>query len=432
MGSIGRGAKNAFRNLIRTVSVALIVGLSIGLALTMVLSVEAVQLRIDGVTQAIGSRVTISPAGSVMGVGGAPLTNSQLGNVAAIPHVTRAIETLSAQMQPGVDTSLKTSVQLPAQAGSAMGGVTMPVFGTGTNDVADYKLTSGHDLKLTSGMLIDPASTALVADIGKGIADKNDLKVGDYFEAYGEKVLVTGVFDTGNMWANNVVLFPIQALQSISQRPDQVSMVYLQVDQAANIDAVQSRITANAGDAVDITTTSDVLNQAIGPLQDIKRIATTDLIGCLVAGAVIIFLSMLMIVRERRREIGVLKAIGASGGEVVGQFVAESVVLALLGSLIGGVIGAFSANSVFSQLMLTAHAGANGQPVSAGTLEVGFKAGWGAFSVVRNASNNLHASVGFGLIGWGVLVAVVIAMIGSALPAWLIARIRPAEVMRGE
>ena len=433
MGSLLRCANNAFRNLIRTLSVALSVGLSIGLALTMVLSVEAVQLRIDSVTAAIGSRITISPAGSVMGVGGAPVTSAQLGNVSAIPHVTKVIKTMSAQMQPGADTSLQTSVKLPAAAGGSMGGVTMPVFGSGTNDIADYKVTSGHDMKLTAGMLLDPSADNNVADVGKGIADVNKLHVGSTFTAYGQPVTVVGIFDTGNMWANNAVVFPLPAIERLANRPDEVSMVYVQVDSGDSIDSVAAAIQGNAGQAVDITTTKDLLDQAVGSLRDVKKIAEQVLAVGLVAGAVIIFLSMLMIVRERRREIGVLKAIGASNAEVVGQFVAEAVVLALLGSVIGGVIGALSANSVFSQLMMTAHVGtAAGSPVSSGILEVGFKAGWGAFSVVRNAQNNLHATVGFGLILWGLLVAVAIAAAGSAIPAWLIARVRPAEVMRGE
>ena len=138
MSALGRGAKNAFRNAVRTVSISLIVGLSIGLALIMVLSVEAVQVRIDSVKSAIGSRITLSPAGSVMGVGGAPVTQQQLGDLAAIPHVGKVIRTMSAQMVPMKDTTLQTSVNLPARAGSAMGGVTMPVFGTGTDDIADY------------------------------------------------------------------------------------------------------------------------------------------------------------------------------------------------------------------------------------------------------------------------------------------------------
>jgi putative ABC transport system permease protein len=433
MGSIARGGKNAFRNPIRTVSVALIVGLSIGLALIMVLSVEAVQTRIDSVTAAIGSRITISPAGSVMGVGGAPLTSAQLGDLAHIQHVTKVIKTMSAQIAPKQDTDLDTSVKLPAAQNSAMGGVTMPVFGTGTDDIADYKLTSGHDLKLVSGALIDPKSDANAALVGKGIADVNHLSVGSTFTAYGTPVTVRGIFDTKNMWANNVVIFPLAALERIASRPDQVSMVYVEVDSADDITAVQSTIANTAGAAADMTTTGDLMSQAAGPLQDIKKIATEGLAGSLVVGAVTIFLIMLMVVRERRREIGVLKAIGASGTEVVLQFVAEAFVLAVIGAVVGGVIGLLMTNAVFSQLVLNSHAAsAAGQPVSAGVLEVGFKAGWGAFSVVRNANNGLHATIGFGLVLYGLLVALAIAMLGSAIPAWLISRIRPAEVMRGE
>jgi putative ABC transport system permease protein len=433
VSAILRGGKNAFRNIIRTVSVALIIGLAIGLALTMLLSVQAVQLRIESVKSAIGSRITVSPAGSVMGVGGVALTRTQLGDVKSLPHVTRVVDTMSAQIRPGADTDLQTSVQLPASPGSQMGAVTMPVFGTGTDSIKEYKLTSGHDLKLISGATIDPTLDADKVLVGKGIADKNGLKTGSTFTVYGAKMTVAGVFDTKNMWANNVVVFPLGTLERISRRPDQVSMVYVQVDSPDNIGAIQQAISDKAGQAAAMTTTGDVLQQAVGPLQDIQRIATQNLIGSLIAGAVIIFLSMLMIVRERRREIGVVKAIGSSDASVVLQYISEAVVLALLGAAVGALIGVFMANTVFHQLMLTTGAaGQTGAPVSSSTLEIGFKAGWGTFSVVRNASNNLHATVGFGLILYGLAVALLIAIAGSAIPAWLIARVRPAEVLRGE
>lgn len=433
MSTLLRGGKNAFRNAIRTISVALIVGVSIGLALVMVLSVEAVQLRIDSVKQAIGSRITISPAGSVMGVGGVPLTNAQLGDLAGIPHVTRVIETMSAQIRPNTDTPLQTSVQMPAAMGGQMGGVVMPIFGTGTNDLAHTQITSGHAITMVSGTEIDPTKDADGVLVGKGIADKNHLRVGSTFAVYGTKMTVEGIFTTHNMWSDNIIYFPLTTLERISGRPDQVSMVYVEVDSVENISSVQQVIQSRAGNAADITTTQDLLNQAIGPLQDIQRIAQEDLIVCLIAGALIVFLSMLMIVRERRREIGVLKAIGASDSTVVVQFIAEALVLALLGSLVGGLIGAVATTPVFNQLVLASHAKtATGGMPSAGTLAIGFKAGWGAFRIVQGASNGLKATVGFGIIVWGLVVALAIAMVGSAVPAWLIARVRPAEVMRGE
>ena len=44
----------------------------------------------------------------------------------------------------------------------------------------------------------------------------------------------------------------------------------------------------------------------------------------------------------------------------------------------------------------------------------------------------MKTAVGFDIILYGLLAAVLVAMLGSALPSWLIAKVRPAEVMRTE
>jgi putative ABC transport system permease protein len=50
----------------------------------------------------------------------------------------------------------------------------------------------------------------------------------------------------------------------------------------------------------------------------------------------------------------------------------------------------------------------------------------------QNALHNIHAAVGYDVLLYGLLGALIIAFIGSAIPAYLISKIRPAEVMRGE
>src|SRR5579862_1819229 len=95
MNTISRGIRNAFRNLIRTFSIVIILGLSVGLALAMLVAHQAVGQKITSVKGSIGNTVSISPAG-VRGFagGGNPLTQTQLANVATLPHVTSVQESL--------------------------------------------------------------------------------------------------------------------------------------------------------------------------------------------------------------------------------------------------------------------------------------------------------------------------------------------------
>jgi len=182
----------------------------------------------------------------------------------------------------------------------------------------------------------------------------------------------------------------------------------------------------------------------LSSLDNVKTIATYSLIGALVAGSVIIFLSMLMIVRERRREIGVLKAIGSSNAKISWQFVSEALTLTGMAAVVGVIGGIILSNPVLDALVssssdtgggpqtFVAGPGGGGPPRGGGGT-VQFSGGVGrAFSNFGDVLSNVHATVGFSILLYGLLAAVLIAIIGTAIPSWLIAKIRPAEVMRTE
>src|SRR4029079_12455873 len=184
-------------------------------------------------------------------------------------------------------------------------------------------------------------------------------------------------------------------------------------------------------------------------------IALYSLIGALVAGAAIILLSMVMIVRERRREIGVLKAIGSSNSKISFQFVTEALTLTLMAAVVGILLGIVLFNPVLDVLVssestssaattltppgggpnvvINGNAPANGsaQP-GQGPPRINFGDGGPGVTDFGDALSNVKTAVGFDIILYGLLAAVLVAMLGSALPSWLIAKVRPAEVMRTE
>ncbi len=63
MNVVTRGIRNAFRNKIRTFSIIVILGLSVGLALAMLIANQAVGQKIDSVKSSVGNTVSIAPAG---------------------------------------------------------------------------------------------------------------------------------------------------------------------------------------------------------------------------------------------------------------------------------------------------------------------------------------------------------------------------------
>ncbi len=462
MNALTRGVRNAFRNTIRTFSIVAILGLSVGLALTMLIARQTVQDKITSVKSSIGNTITISPAG-IRGFegGGEALTADLLTSVSETAHVTSVTQTLSDRLtadNSDLESSIEAgslgnrsanssgvqfvappddSIRSSIGSGSSSTGSTQitrtftpPVTVTGTNDLSRASMYGGDSVTYTSGAALDPTKDTNEAVVGKALAEKNNLAVGSTFTMYDTKITVIGIYDTGNAFSNNGVIMPLAAVQRLTSQSGAVTSATATVDSIDNVEAATAAIKTALGDKADVTNDQASAETAVEPLESVKSISTYSLIGALVAGSVIILLTMLMIVRERRREIGVMKAIGSSNTKTMLQFVSEAVTLTLLGMVVGVIIGAVGANPVTKALVKNSD--------SSTTQQVGIRAGGPGrtFQRIGGASftniRNVTASVGPEILAEAVGAAFIIAILGSALPAFLISKVRPADVMRQE
>jgi len=458
MGVFIRGFKNTFRNGVRTLAVIIILAVSISMALVMFMALKTVNNKISSVKSSVGNTITVSPAG-IRGFegGGTLLTQANADTIKSLVNVSSVTETLTDRLRNNTSTSTNfpgnensnsnsvTNLTSPIQPGSfgnrqnqSQGGsnsnsnqtFSMPINVMGVNQLTNAALNISQ-FNLTSGDKIDPTSSDNVAMVGKDLADKNSLLVGSTFTTYGQTIKVVGIYDTGTTFTNAGVVMPIKSVQNLSGQSGQINSILVEINSIDNVSSVQQAIKDKFGSSVDVTSQQDRSNEAITPLQNIKSISLYSLIGSLVAGAVIILLIMVMVVRERRREIGVLKAIGSSNSKIVEQFVVEALVLTLLSSIVGIILGFIFSNPVLKVLInnstasATSSGGAGGGAGRAISRIGGFFGG-------QNALQNLHAVLNYQVILYGLGAAIIIAIIGSAIPAFFIAKIRPAEVMRAE
>lgn len=448
MNVISRGIKNALRSPVRTGAIVLMLAMSIGLILSMLVARSSVEAKIVSVKALSGTGITIKPAGvNGFAGGGDPLTADQVASITKTAHVTSTSSTLTDQMTTS-DTNLVSSLQLGAfgrrQARSDASTTTTStaptnrpaptprIVVTGTTDPNTIS-SNGGALSITSGATIDGTSSALIALVGTDLATKNNLTVGSTFTAYGQTVTVKGIYSSGNTFQDSGMIMPLATVQTLTSQAGDVTSVTATVDSSDNVATTVANLKTTLGSSADITSQAEQAASSVSSLQGISNLALGGVIGATIAGAVIVLLSMVMIVRERRREIGVIKAIGATNAKVIGQFVSEALTLTVIGAIVGLGLGVLVSGPMTHSLVTTNQTNTTsniaGPAGFAGGARAAFSRGFGQ---INNNLTQVTAALTPQVFVSAISITLLIAILGSAVPAWFIARIRPAEVLRTE
>ncbi len=245
--------------------------------------------------------------------------------------VARQIATL-----PGV------RVVAPVAAGSALavrGSVSRAITVQGMDPEPYYrivdlgdKLVRGHARLLGSDILI---GTELASDLGVDLGDK--LRVST--SAGGETALtIVGLVDLGNKGANQRSTYVrLHTAQSLLGLPGGVTSLEVTVSDVYAAERIAQRITADTGVQADSwIKTSAQFFTAISA-QTTANTAIRFFVGLSVAFGIASVLVVSVV--QKSREIGILRAMGISRGQVLRVFLLQGGLLGLGGALAGDLLG---------------------------------------------------------------------------------------------
>ncbi|MDX2343122.1 MAG: FtsX-like permease family protein [Acidimicrobiia bacterium] len=236
--------------------------------------------------------------------------------------------------------------------------------------------------------------------IGDVVRIQTSIEVGDY-----EIVGIIGFGESDNLAGATFAGFELETAQRIMDLEGVFSGITVIVEEGANVDVVRNSIAVALPEGVEAVSAADeaaqqseALSESLGFLQNAL------LIFALVAVFVATFIiqnTFRIIVRQRQKELALMRAVGATGSQVVWMVVIEAVVVGVFASILGLAFG-----FVIAQLL------------TAGMAAVGF-------DLPSTAATLAPRTIIVGLT-----VGIVVTIASAVLPAIRASRIPPVAALQ--
>ncbi|MFH1474065.1 MAG: ABC transporter permease [Candidatus Aenigmatarchaeota archaeon] len=187
-----------------------------------------------------------------------------------------------------------------------------------------------------------------VAVVGKLAAEdvfEKEITIGDFVYVKEEKFKVLGILkSTANNQRDKSIFIPMDQLRELTDTKDSITMIFVKISDLTKAEEIAEEIEEELedlyGEGYYQASTSDQIAESVGSIIAVLSFVLGGIasIALIVAG-VGIANTMFTSVMERTKEIGVMKAIGATNYNVMEIFLVESGMLGFFGGLIGTILG---------------------------------------------------------------------------------------------
>jgi putative ABC transport system permease protein len=281
--------------------------LAIGVEVTMILTLVGISYgTLDEAARrarGIGADILVRPpASSIISLSSSPMPDKLVPFLMKQPNVTFATGTMG---QPLGGFDVLTGIDLAA-FNRLSGG---------------FRFLRGGPFQNDDDIIVD-----------EYYARERKLSVGSTITLANHTWRVSGIFESGKL---SHICARLDALQTLTGNPGRLSQIYLKVDDPDRtqlvVDQLRSRMPGYPIYTME-EFTSLLTVSSVGLLRDFIGVV----IGiALIVGFIVVTMAMYTAVLERTREIGILKALGASSGYILSLLFRETLLIAILGSILG-------------------------------------------------------------------------------------------------
>ncbi len=263
-------------------------------------------------------------------------------------------------------------------------------FGLQQLDGLDWEpFAEMNEMTLVSGRA-PRANNEIVVDERQIVQD--NLKLGDEMLLFGNrKFTVVGIYSPPS---GARIKMSLAAMQDVLEAPNKCTYILVKIKDGDDPQAVAARIDKELpGNTINLT--QDLIIDAHERIPGVKMFLRVLVgLGAFVS-TVFVLLSMYTTVTERKKEIGILKSLGASTSFIIRTIEGEAFMIGIF-----GIIAGFLASIIGS--------------------------------IVIEKYYELSFEFSFSWIAWAVVIAVAGSLFGALYPAWRASSIDPVEVMANE